>query len=351
MVGFGVADKMGSEASSMAVLLLRAAWVAGILPIMVAFIPWSKITPFRELLLKLSGRGKIMDSSSKKLSVPQKFFLHFYILAVIWTTLLLVATWLYAIKKTPIASEGEIYSSIASHLTGVSHDLFLGKSQSSVIEYTYGIWKSVFLLLLIDAQLLRRLYESIYVLKYSPSARMHIVGYLTGLFFYTAAPLSFCCKYSWEVFNFVEDIIAVFIVKGKDIIQFGDFDLLGHVNPLMQLKWCTWIGAALFFWGWYHQYRCHAILGSLRENKHKDNDYEIPHGDWFEYVSSPHYLAEIVIYGGLVIASGFSDITIWLVFGFVVANLTFAAAETQKWYLRKFDNYPRNRCAIIPFVY
>ncbi|KAL8509102.1 hypothetical protein ACS0TY_016337 [Phlomoides rotata] len=52
--------------------------------------------------------------------------------------------------------------------------------------------------------------------------------------------------------------------------------------------------------------------------------------------SSPHYLAEIVIYGGLVIATGFSDITIWLVFGFVVANLTSAAAETQKWYfLRK----------------
>lgn len=61
----------------------------------------------------------------------------------------------------------------------------------------------------------------------------------------------------------MEDIIAVLIVKGKDSIQFRDFDLLGHVNPLMQLKWCTWIGAALFFWGWFHQRRCHAILVSL----------------------------------------------------------------------------------------
>lgn len=117
----------------------------------------------------------------QKLSVPQKFFRHFYILAVIWTTFLLVATWSYAIKTTPLASGPDVYSSLASHLTGVSHELSLGKSHSSVIEYTYGIWKSVFLLLLMEAQVLRRLYESIYVFKYSPSARMHIIGYLTGL--------------------------------------------------------------------------------------------------------------------------------------------------------------------------
>ncbi|KAL0365624.1 UNVERIFIED_CONTAM: Polyprenol reductase 2 [Sesamum angustifolium] len=93
------------------------------------------------------------------------------------------------------------------------------------------------------------------------------------------------------------------------------------------------------------------VKSSLRDNDEKVDDYAIPRGDWFEYVSSPHYLAEIVIYGGLVVASGFSDITIWLLFGFVVANLVFAAAETQRWYIRKFDNYPRNRYAVIPFVY
>lgn len=118
----------------------------------------------------------------QKLSFPQKFFRHFYIVAVIWTTFLLVATWLYAIKATPIASEHEVYSSLASHLAGVSHEpLSLGKSHSSVIEYTYGIWRSVFLLLLMEAQVLRRLHESIYVFNYSPKARMHIAGYLTGL--------------------------------------------------------------------------------------------------------------------------------------------------------------------------
>ncbi|KAB1224562.1 hypothetical protein CJ030_MR2G028510 [Morella rubra] len=110
--------------------------------------------------------------------------------------------------------------------------------------------------------------------------------------------------------------------------------------------------------------------GSLRDNVEQEDEYVIPHGDWFEIVSSPHYLAEIVtlyvssllsvsrhppsapcvIYAGLVVASGGADLTIWLLFAFVVANLAFAAAETHRWYIRKFDNYPRNRLAIIPFL-
>jgi len=33
--------------------------------------------------------------------------------------------------------------------------------------------------------------------------------------------------------------------------------------------------------------------GSLRESRQAD-EYVIPRGDWFEIVSSPHYLSEIV---------------------------------------------------------
>ncbi|KAL0341401.1 UNVERIFIED_CONTAM: Polyprenol reductase 2 [Sesamum radiatum] len=282
------------------VSLLRAAWIAGTLPIVIASIASPKLNAFHELIVGFARRGKIMQSSSKKFSVPQKFFCHFYILAVVWTTFLLVATSLYAHRTAPTFSEPVLYSSIASHLTGVSHELSLHKSHSSLRDNNYKIWKSVFLLLLMETQVLGRLFESIYVFKYSPAARMHIFGYLTGL---------------------------LVCFKGKERMQVTEFDLWGHVNLLMHLKWYVWFGAALFSWGWIHQRRCHAILGSLRDNDEKVDDYAIPRGDWFEYVSSPHYLAEIV------------------------ANLVFAAAETQRWYIRKFDNYPRNRYAVIPFVY
>ncbi|KAL2477026.1 Polyprenol reductase 2 [Forsythia ovata] len=334
----------------MLVTLLRTAWISGILPILLACIPSPKLDAFHDLLLGVAKRGKIMHSSSRKFTVPQRFFIHFYILAVIWTSILLATTWHYAYKITPAVSEPSLYSSIASHLTGSSNVFPLHKSDPSSIEQKYRVWQSVFMLLLMEAQVLRRLLETIYVFKYSPSARMHIFGYLTGLFFYTAAPLSLCCKYASEVFKFVADLVVEFVIKGKDRMQVTEFDWWGHVNPLLHLRWYMWIGGAVFLWGWIHQYRCHAILGSLRENE-QDDDYSIPHGDWFQYVSSPHYLAEIVIYAGVVIASGCSDVTIWLLFGFVVTNLAFAATETHKWYLQKFDNYPRDRSAIVPFVY
>ncbi|KAL6981189.1 Polyprenol reductase 2 [Sarracenia purpurea var. burkii] len=289
--------------------------------------------------------------SSPKFTVPQRLFCHFYVLAVVWTTFLLCATWLYAYNMAPLVSLPLQYSTIASHLTGGSHTFSLHKSHSASAKQRYRAWLSVFLLLLMEVQALRRLIETIYVFKYSPSARMHILGYLTGIFFYTAAPLSLCCTFASEAFIFAANQVAEFIVKGKNQISNTEFDWWGFTSPLTKLRWYSWIGMTIFFWGWIHQRRCHAILGSLRENAEQARDYVIPYGDWFDYVSSPHYLAEIVIYGGLMVASGGEDLTIWLLFVFVVANLVFAAAETQRWYLHKFENYPRNRFTIIPFVY
>ncbi|KAF2616043.1 hypothetical protein F2Q70_00010569 [Brassica cretica] len=180
---------------------------------------------------------------------------------------------------------------------------------------------------------------------------MNILGYFTGLFYYAAVPLSLCVNLAPEVATFAGNQVAEFISKGKDHISSSEFDLLSFLSPLMKLGWCQLIGGAIFLGGWLHQRRCHAILGPLRKSPSQAKEYIIPHGDWFEIVSSPHYLAEIVLYMGLLIASGGTDVTIWLLFGFVVGNLTVAAGETHRWYLRKFENYPANRSAIFPYVY
>lgn len=332
------------------VALLRAAWIAGTLPILIASIPSSRLNLFHGVLLSFAKRGKIMQPSNK-ITVPQKFFLHFYLVAVVWTTLMVIATWLYAYRMAPLVSEPLPFSTFASHLTGGSHILSFHKHRSAPLELRFRVWRSLFLLLLMEVHVFRRLCETIYVFNYSSSARMHIFGYLTGLFFYTAAPLSLFCDCASEVFKFAATQVAEFIVKGRGQMPDTEFDLWGYVNPFLKLGWCQWIGASIFMWGWIHQHHCHAILGSLREQSEQSDEYVIPYGDWFKFVSSPHYLAEIVIYTGLVVASGGADLTIWLLWGFVVANLVFAAAETHRWYLRKFDNYPKNRRAIIPFVY
>ncbi|KAF5443847.1 hypothetical protein F2P56_036373 [Juglans regia] len=331
--------------------LLRAAWIAGSLPILIASVPSSRLFWFRDALLGFAKRGKTLQSSSKRFTVPQRFFRHFYWVAVVWTTILLGSTWMYAYYTAPLVSEPLLYSDMSSYLTGGSHILSWSKSHAASTKQRFMIWRSVFLLLLMEVQVLRRLVETIYVFNYSPSARMHILGYLTGLFFYTAAPLSLSCNCIPEVYEFLVSEVAEFIVRGKNQMPAIEIHLWEFVNPLMKLGWCQWIGAAIFCWGWIHQQRCHSILGSLRDYMEQVDEYLIPHGDWFESVSSPHYLAEIVIYAGVVVASGGADLTIWLLFAFVVANLVFAAAETHRWYLRKFDNYPSNRLAVIPFLY
>ncbi|VAH34987.1 unnamed protein product [Triticum turgidum subsp. durum] len=319
--------------------LLCLAWLAATLPILAAALPIPAAAGGRllhSLLAAFSSRGKTVrpsSSSSKncsvinprlkfcKFTVPQKYFLHFYVVGVAVTTSLLLAICFYAyMEMTPLLPEPSSYSTIASHLIG-SNSFSFGSVLSRTMEHKYRVWRTVFVLLLMEIQVLRRLYETENVFHYSPSARMHIVGYLTGLFYYTATPLSLASSCLPEAIDFIRGQIVEFIVKG----------------------------AIIFSWGSLHQIRCHAILGSLRENKDSD-EYVIPCGDWFSHVSCPHYLAELVIYLGMLIASGGSDISVWFLFIFVITNLSFAAVQTHRWYLQKFEDYPRSRYAIIPFV-
>lgn len=113
----------------------------------------------------------------QKFTISQRFFLHFYIVAFIWTTLLLLGTWAYAYNMVPLVVEPFSYSTITSFLTGGSTI----KTDTYKLRQGYVAWQAVFLLLMMEVQVLRRLYETRHVFNYSPSARMHVIGYLTGL--------------------------------------------------------------------------------------------------------------------------------------------------------------------------
>jgi hypothetical protein len=79
--------------------------------------------------------------------------------------------------------------------------------------------------------------------------------------------------------------------------------------------------------------------------------YGIPRGGWFNYVSCPHYMAEIVIYTAFLIITKAADTAMFFLYAFVVLNLTKNAIATHAWYKEKFgDKYPKNRKALIPYV-
>nr|CAB3485501.1 unnamed protein product [Digitaria exilis] len=282
----------------------------------------------------------------QRFTVPQKFFLHFYVEGVAVTTSLLFATWFYAyMKMTPLVLESSSSSTIDNHYVGGSSSFSLANAwPSHPVEHKYRVWRTVFVLILMEIQVLRRMYESKYVFHYSPTARMHIASYLVGWLYYVAAPLALASPCLPEAMRYLYYQIYEFIMKGQARIPDLVIDLSHIVMPLLKLGWCQWIGMAIFIWGWLHQFCCHAILGSLREHKNSD-EYVIPCGDWFSYVSCPHYLAEIVMYFGLLIASGGSSSSVWFLLIFVVHSLASSAPNSQTSHGRNCQLVPRLRRA------
>jgi hypothetical protein len=58
-------------------------------------------------------------------------------------------------------------------------------------------------------------------------------------------------------------------------------------------------GSILFLWAFCCQYKAAVSLANLRKDKKGSIvtlEHRVPHGDWFELVSSPHNMAEILMY-------------------------------------------------------
>ena len=129
-------------------------------------------------------------------------------------------------------------------------------------------------------------------------------------------------------------------------------------GPLGALAWHHVFGACLFLWAGYHQNRCHHILADLRRRPKPEvascssGNYSVPHGDWFTYVSSPHYLAEVLLYVGVSSVTFNWQWTNWALPCFSLLILTLSGKMTHNWYLETFDSYKKlGRRVIIPYLY
>ncbi|XP_040339226.1 polyprenal reductase isoform X2 [Herpailurus yagouaroundi] len=80
-------------------------------------------------------------------------------------------------------------------------------------------------------------------------------------------------------------------------------------------------------------------------------NHRIPFGDWFEYVSSPNYLAELMIYISMAVTFGFHNLTWWLVVTYVFFSQALSALLSHKFYKSKFVSYPKHRKAFLPFLF
>lgn len=83
------------------------------------------------------------------------------------------------------------------------------------------------------------------------------------------------------------------------------------------------------------------------ENSEKKH-YHLPTGGLYNYISSPNYLGEILEWSGWAVAT-------WSLPGLLfalgaVGCIGVRALHTHKWYEKHFENLPKDRKALIPFI-
>jgi len=105
-------------------------------------------------------------------------------------------------------------------------------------------------------------------------------------------------------------------------------------------------GATLFACGWLLNTQSDKILLELR--KPGEQGYRIPRGGAYRWISCPNYLGEILEWAGWALATySFAGLAFAV---YTIANLAPRALAHHRWYLERFEDYPKERKALIPFL-
>jgi len=146
----------------------------------------------------------------------------------------------------------------------------------------------------------------------------------------------------------VKPMVAAFItctyngvLHGVYFTKYYQYDDAWLYSPLF------WSGLVLYLAGMKVNISCDAALRNLR--KTPGSGYVIPKGGLFELVSCPNYLGEIVQMWGYAMASCAPPAIAHAVF--TSCFLVRRATQTHQWYQDKFDVYPKERRAVLPYLF
>jgi len=117
---------------------------------------------------------------------------------------------------------------------------------------------------------------------------------------------------------------------------------------IQQMSSVQVLGLLLFIAGFLANQHADQQLRKLRKNS--SVDYQIPHGGLLEYCSAGNYSGELLEWLGYLLVSRFSlASTAFLVYS--AANLIPRGKAYHQFYKDKFKDYPKDRTAVIPFIY
>ncbi len=107
------------------------------------------------------------------------------------------------------------------------------------------------------------------------------------------------------------------------------------------------IGVSVFAIGMFINWKSDMVLINLR--KPGETGYKIPKGGLFNYISCPNLFGETVEWAGFAILTWSLPGLAFFVWTF--ANLIPRALSHHKWYQEKFEDYPKERKAVFPFLW
>lgn len=107
------------------------------------------------------------------------------------------------------------------------------------------------------------------------------------------------------------------------------------------------LGAALFATGFVINFAADTTL--LRLRRENPAGYTIPHGGLYRFISCPNYFGEILEWTGWAIATWMAGPAVFAFW--TTANLAPRAWANHRWYRKQFPDYPKDRKALIPWVW
>ncbi|KAJ1890434.1 hypothetical protein LPJ66_007480 [Kickxella alabastrina] len=254
-----------------------------------------------------------------QMTVPKHTFSHFYIFGTICSALVTldIINW---VKGQSGSQLPEATAKCFIQLYISWEQRILGSGLATVVAFPHKI--TVLALTMYNVHIMLRLKESAYD-QPATKARMHISQYAVGIIYYAVTPLA---------------------------VVVDSFYRPAWKSPPV---WAVIAGLAAYAYASVHQWRCHHILYNLRtQSLREDSGYVVPTGDLFAYVACPHFFCEILVYVAIWMVTGFQATTLLWNIGWIITGLGITAGESHRWYKRTFgDKYPRNRRALVPFIW
>ena len=255
-----------------------------------------------------------MEDIISQLMTNENLFTSFYLaltLSTWWSTSTAYLRTLSSHGKTFESNDG--FVSLALPKQWFLHFYLVGMVSSLLVVVFMNIISCVAPFVVF--QILRRCYECLYIHAWRADSKMYLPAYAVGLAHYILLP--------WNL------VISTANQTRSTTL---------HV-----------VGAVLCVYAQYQQHLHHCLLAKLRQGQSTEL-YLLPSGRWFNFIGSPQYLAEILIYTSFLLmmqTKGVAALLLW-----VASNQTLNAWRTHKWYLDHFDDYKKQkRKALIPYLF